>query len=422
MKNLIFLIFLFAFEIAFAQKDLKLANTHYVNAEYASAIPFYRSALYVDSTLEAIERLADCYRKTNQYKEALYWYEKALHIPYFSATSVLYYADMLRSAGRYNEAITQYEFYELYIQENQKAKIKKRIESCEYAKTLITEKDVVKVTNLKEVNTKYAESGVCIYNSQLIFASDRKMGSSNLIDPYTKNQYYKLYSAAFNKSKEKINFQKARLFENYNINKSYHNAFACFDLINNLIYFTRTEIRPKTEFNRAEIYKSKTTNGKRWQTPEALSINLPSQYSVLHPSVSPDVKYLVFASDQPGGYGGFDLFISEIRDDGSLSQPVNLGNTINTEEDELFPTFNSFGDLYFSSRGHLGLGGLDLFVSEFRNGEFNKVKHLPPPINSSYDDYSIVYDEVMKSGYFCSDREGGKGSDDIYHFEYLPKK
>lgn len=422
MKKYLFLIFLFSFSFSFAQKDLKTANFHYQNFEFATAIPFYKNALYIDSTLEAVEKLADCYRQTNQYKEALYWYEKALQIPYYSATSVLYYADMLRVAGRYNEAIAQYEFYELYVQENQKDKIKKLIQACEYAKSIQHTKTKLVIENVKDINTKYAESGITLFNSQLIISSDRKIGSNNLTDPFTKNQYYKLYSIPYAKNKDKIVYQKAKLFDNYNINKSYHNAFPSFDLINNQIYFTRTQLNPKLETNRIEIYKSKSTNGKRWQEPKLLSLNNSFQYSILHPAVSPDSKFLVFASDQPGGFGGYDLYISEIKEDGSFSAPRNLGAQINTVENELFPAFDSFGDLYFSSKGHLGLGGLDIFVSEYKNDVFNAVKHLEVGINSSFDDYSILFTEPHKSGYFCSDREGGKGSDDIYRFEYHPKK
>lgn len=421
-RKYLLILLLFIFKFSFAQKDLKTANFHYENYEYATAIPFYKNALYIDTTLEAVEKLADCYRLTNQYKEALYWYEKALEIPYYSATSVLYYADMLKTAGRYNEAISQYELYELYLQENQKEKIKKQIKACEYAKTIISKNNAIAVENVKEINTKFSESGIAIYNSQLVFSSDRKMGSNNLIDPYTKNHYFKLFAVAFTKNKEKTTYQKAKLFENYAINKSYHNAFPTFDLLNNQIYFTRTQLNPKKEINRIEIYKSRTVNGKRWQEPQLISINNSNQYSVLHPSVSPDSKYLVFASDQPGGYGGYDLYISEIMDDGSLSTAQNLGNKINTEENELFPTFNSFGDLYFSSKGHLGLGGLDIYLSQYKNGLFEAPVHLESPINSSYDDYSIIFTEPMKTGYFCSDRVGGKGSDDIYYFEYLRKK
>lgn len=422
MKTYLLFIFVFVFKFSFAQKDLKLANFHFENYEYATAIPYYKNALYVDSTLEAVEKLAECYRQTNQYKDALYWYEKALQIPYYSATSVLYYADMLKTLGRYNEAIAQYEFYELYVQDNQKEKIKRMIKACEYAKSKYKNETEIKVENVKEINTKFSESGITSYNSQLIFSSDRKMGSNNLVDPFTKNHYFKLYAVNYSKNKEKFVYQKAKLFENYHINKTYHNAFPSFDILNKQIYFTRTQLNQKVSTNRIEIYKSKSTNGKRWQEPQLLSINNSSQYSILHPAISPDSKFLVFASDQPGGYGGYDLYISEIKEDGTLSSPINLGNKINTDENDLFPVFNSFGDLYFSSKGHLGFGGLDIYVSEYRNGVFDTPIHLDAPINSSFDDYSILFIESKKSGYFCSDREGGKGADDIYYFEYQQKK
>lgn len=428
MKYKLFIILLFFPFLVFSQKELKEANMHYENFEYSIAIPLYKTALYKDTTLQAVERLADCYRKTNQYKEALKWYQIAINIPYYSASTVYYLAEMLKSNGYYNEAIAQYEFYELYAPEK-KPLIEKNINSCEYAKNIQVATNVT-VENVKELNTKFSESGITFYNDQLIFSSDRKIGSNTLIDPWTNNSFYKIYASAFTNSKGKISIQKAKLLENNQINKTYHNAFPTFDYINKYIYFTRINfeknpvktygIKSKSFSNRMEIYKSKNTSGKRWTAPIQLNINNVLNYSVMHPSISPDSKYIVFASDQNGGYGGYDLYISEILENDSLSVPKNLGPTINTEGNELFPTFNSFGDLYFSSDGHIGMGGLDLYKSEYKNEVFINITHLLPPFNSPQDDYSILFLDDRKHGYLCSDRLGGKGADDIYYFKYQP--
>ncbi len=436
MKKIIaVIIFLFTFsflqlESSFAQKELKLANYHFENFEFSKAIPLYLDALYIDTTLEAVEKLAFCYKKTHQYQEALNWYNRALEIPYFSSSSVLYYAEMLKYHARYNEAIEQFEFYKLYAPEK-KEELEKEIKSCEYAKQIEPLKNI-KVSNVKELNTKYSESGVTMFNNQLIFSSNRKYGSNQIIDNWTNNYYYKIYASSFSIEKSIIKYQRPKLFENTNINKGYHNAFPAFDILNNQIYFNRTEfeknpnkayqVKTKEFSNRVQVFKSNSSNGKRWSIPVPLDFNKPQSYSILHPTVSPDSKFLIFASDMPGGYGGYDLYISEILSYDSVSTPVNMGNIINSKGDELFPCFNSFGDLYFSSNGHLGMGGLDLYVSQYRNYEFGEINHLYPPFNSAQDDFSIYFLNNKNTGFFCSNRFGGLGEDDIYYFEIISNK
>jgi outer membrane protein OmpA-like peptidoglycan-associated protein len=136
-------------------------------------------------------------------------------------------------------------------------------------------------------------------------------------------------------------------------------------------------------------------------------------YTTQHPALSEDGSTLYFASDRPGGYGESDLYQVAINEDGTFGTPENLGDTINTEANEGFP-FVSADLLYFASNGQLGLGGLDLFVAPISGSSFGNVRNLGVPINSSSDDFSFTFDAETQTGFFSSNREGGKGSDDIY--------
>ena len=143
------------------------------------------------------------------------------------------------------------------------------------------------------------------------------------------------------------------------------------------------------------------------------------EYSVGHPAVSADGKTLYFASDMPGGFGQSDIYKVAINTDGTFGEPENLGGDINTEGREFFPFVSSNNTLYFSSDGHLGIGGLDVFAAKIDGNSFGAVRNLGTPLNSNSDDFSFTFDEETKKGFVASNREGGKGSDDIYETTLL---
>jgi len=155
-----------------------------------------------------------------------------------------------------------------------------------------------------------------------------------------------------------------------------------------------------------------------WFDKKVLKIN-SKEYSVGHPTISADGQWLYFISDMPGGYGGSDLYKAQILPDGEMGAPVNLGQMVNTEKQELFPWFSPEGQLFFSSNGFTGLGGLDIFVANLSAGEVKAVKHTGPEINSPKDDFGLIFSTNGKKGYFSSNREGGQGNDDIYSFELI---
>ena len=151
---------------------------------------------------------------------------------------------------------------------------------------------------------------------------------------------------------------------------------------------------------------------KGWNVTE-LEIN-SAYYSMKNPALSCDGKSLYFSSDMPGGFGNYDIYKSEIKDDGSLGEPINLGQKINTEEQEVFPHMCCDNTLYFSSNGHLGLGGLDVFYSKNVDGKWSNVRNVGLPVNSNSDDFAFKMGDDCTNGFVSSNRAGGVGSDDVY--------
>jgi outer membrane protein OmpA-like peptidoglycan-associated protein len=169
--------------------------------------------------------------------------------------------------------------------------------------------------------------------------------------------------------------------------------------------------------NHLKIYRSQKLNGD-WTDAAEVPFN-SDDFSTGHPALSPDGKLLYFVSDMPGSIGQTDIFVVDVHDDGTFSEPRNLGPEINTERKEMFPFVNE-EKLYFSSNGHVGLGGLDVFeVSIDEENGFQEVKNVGQPINSNKDDFSYIVNEKNQKGFFASNRRGGKGDDDIYSFKRL---
>ena len=183
--------------------------------------------------------------------------------------------------------------------------------------------------------------------------------------------------------------------------------------------------RDKKRETHLKLYKASLVNGS-WYNVEELPFN-SNDYSIGHPALSPDGKTLYFVSDMPGGLGATDIY--KVTVDGSIyGTPVNLGRSINTEGRETFPFVSDDNRLYFASDGHVGLGGLDLFVSELKddNAVLNlnetrvgDVFNLGKPINSPFDDFTFITNSATGLGYFASNREGGLGYDDIYSFKSI---
>jgi outer membrane protein OmpA-like peptidoglycan-associated protein len=372
----------------------------------------------------------------NDTRSAEEWLAKVVSDPEHNAEDVLHYADVLKSNGKYPEAIIQYQNYGK-IKPSLSEKSLSLIRSCEKALEWINDPVYFDVVNAGSFNSEYSDFGLITYDKGFILTSDRKLKGKT----YTNDEIYGWTGTPFLKLlliRDKDNPNTAPE-EIQPLNNQYHNGPGVFNANSSEIYFTRTKMvrltkKPlnndptswydnssaKDYTNRLEIFFSKRLNGK-WQQPVAFRYNNPESYSVGHPAISPDGSLLYFVTDMPGGYGGSDIYFCEKLPDETWSEPKNAGSSINTAGKEVFPYIAPDGTLYFSSDGLSGMGGLDMFSAIGSKDKWSSPENMKYPFNSPKDDFSIIF-SGDGSGYFSSNREGGKGKDDVYGFVSSPPK
>jgi Tol biopolymer transport system component len=258
----------------------------------------------------------------------------------------------------------------------------------------------------------YDEFSPVFYKNGIVFCTNSVENSFFNYSGYQKTGNFKI---RFVEQKKNGGWKKARLFSK-NLSTKLNDGLVTFNSRGDTIYYSRNLVvndkmsvisSPK---NKLGIFTAVLVDGK-WTKIRSLRIN-NEWYNVTAPSLSPDGKRLFFASDQPGGYGGSDLYYCQWKDN-YWDDPVNLGPVINTPGNESYPFISSSGDLYFSSDGHPGLGGKDIFVSHLSDTGWIAPLHLDPPVNSQYDDFGIVTDPQGNSGFFSSNRNK---SVDIFKF------
>lgn len=421
-----------------AQNNLQKAQDLMAVYDYPKAIDMYTTHFKANTPgVTDLRNLADCYLKINETKPALECMTKVVSSGSATAGDVLLYASLLKTEGRYAEAIDQYESYKEMVPEKSEA-TDLLIHACEQSMQWIANPEYFDVTNLANINTENSDFGLFPANDGFLLTSDRKNlstgNSAEELYNWTGNPYLKAYYIPANESKQPEGAIKIVNDLNY----KYHNSPGVYNWKDNLIYFTRTKmVRVKKKpinpdptswydrstaadyTNRLEIFTAKYKNGN-WSDITAFEYNRAEDYSVGHPAISPDGKVLYFVSDMPGGYGETDIYYCLKRYDKSWSAPKNAGPIINTPGKEVFPYMDGEGTLYFSSDGQAGMGGLDIFSAQGSKDKWLIPENLRSPINSSKDDFSIYYTETGKSGYLSSNRDGGKGNDDIYRFVASP--
>ncbi|NHM08381.1 OmpA family protein, partial [Flavobacterium sp. CYK-4] len=268
------------------------------------------------------------------------------------------------------------------------------------------------------INSEYSDYGSAYSGTRLVFTSSRDTGSFAQKKHKWTNQYFtSLYAA--DASPEGALMAPEKFAKN--VNSKFHEATPVFTKDGNTMYFTRNNFnngkkgKDANKITLLKIYKA-TLIDNRWDKVTELAFNSDA-YSCAHPMLSPDEKTLYFASDMPGGKGQSDLWKAAINGDGSLGTPVNLGDVINTEGKETFPMLTDENELYFATDGHPGLGGLDIFMAQVKpDGTFKNPINIGAPANSPQDDFAYLIDTKTRKGFLSSNREGGKGFDDIYKF------
>jgi outer membrane protein OmpA-like peptidoglycan-associated protein len=387
-------------------RSLKKAEKYYRAHCYALAIPHYKKALSKDSgNAEVAGRLGDCYRLTNNTDGEITAYGRLVNSGNATPLQQFYYAEALASGGRGNEASAYYQNY------TADARGKQRQVTNEKVNAFNKNSDAYRVTRAK-FNSASGDFGAISHSDDVYFLSSRKRSRwVNHRHGWTNHHPLHWYKAS----------AKDTLVEHFEISRYKLNEGPMCFLGDSLVIFTRNE-QPtgkdaKQQSSRLKLFSARHKNG----TFTELQM-LPfcgDTYNYAHPTASADGSTLYFASDKDGGFGSMDLYSVSRSESGSWTEPVNAGEKVNTAGKEVFPFVSANGKLYFSSDGHEGVGGLDIYEAKIRDGNVQRVYNMGVPVNSREDDFGIFLSNDNKTGFISSNRQHGGLDDDIYHLEIL---
>ncbi|MCP2029128.1 outer membrane protein OmpA-like peptidoglycan-associated protein [Flavobacterium sp. HSC-32F16] len=420
MKNykLLCLIMLPIFYGYSQESKVKSGDKKYDGYAYIDAIKTYeRVADKGYKSEDLFKKLGNSYYFNSEFEGAAKWYGELFAVNTSPEAEYYYrYAQSLRSTGQTDKANKIMNEFNAKYKNDSRGKLYK--EDVNYLDEIKANSGRYTIEDAG-INSKYSDYGSFVYNNKIYFASARDTGNfSQRKHKWTGEYYTNIYSAYVDPQNSAV--LKADKFKTA-LNTKFHESSPVFTKDGNTVYFTRNNYvdgkkgKDDNKITLVKIYKASLENGK-WTKITAVSF-ASDNYSTAHPALSPDEKTMYFASDMPGSTGQSDIFKVNINDDGSFGTPQNLGKPINTEGKETFPYVTSENEIYFASDGHPGLGGLDVFVGQIEdNGTISGIQNLGNDINSPKDDFAYIIDPVSRQGYFSSNKEGGKGSDDIYKF------
>ncbi len=404
---------------SYAQKDLtKEAFDVFDSQEYTNAISALKKAYGKEKEkakkAEIIFKVAECYRLTNNWKQGEVWYRKAIKVKFADPIAYLRLGESLKIMEKYQDAAVEFGNYKTKVPTDPRGA--NGVESCTLAQKWKDNPTRYVVTNVDQINSKNNDFSPAFskknYN-ELYFTSSRDDASGKEVDGWTGASFTDIFVA----KKDKKGKWSTPATLPAPVNSVFNEGASALSPNGNNFYFTRCGVEKKKAMG-CELYKA-GVNGQSYSEPELIPLGNPDSVLVTsgHPSVNADETKLYFASDLAGGQGGKDIWVMTYdKEKKRWGAPVNLGSTINTPGEEMFPFIHADGTLYFASNGHIGMGGLDIFKATPQGDKFGNVTNMRYPINSAGDDFAIVFEEKMEKGYFTSNREGGKGNDDIYSF------
>lgn len=387
----------------------KKAQKSFRYGKYENTISYYKGVLRKQpNNGPANYYVAESYRLSNRIKEAEPFYAKAGGRGINEDSAKFYYAKSLQANAKYDEAEKVLSELEESAEDDKfKSRVSREISGLKYLNQLAEKKNYYRVRNLEAVNTPFAEYAPVYSNSELYFTSSRGNGK---IYEASGTPFTDLYKAETNGANVNTNTiaPLPELINEAVINE----GCITFTPDGKTMIFAKGNSGKRKGTNDVDLYLTRYRNGQ-WSEPTPININQPDSWEST-PSLASDGRTLYFSSNRKGGFGGLDIYSAQMDSRGRFGKVKNLGSDINTSGDELFPYSSDNGKLYFSSDGHPGYGMLDIFVVNRVNGK-TSIDNLGQPVNSTGDDFGMYLFKPDR-GFFTSNREGGKGDDDIYTF------
>ena len=393
--------------------------------DFQGAISIYQQLLEKEKSYPAMSNLAECYRRLGDYTNASRYY--AMSAEHENATSdMTYYLGMCQLADD-DLASARSSFVAFKKKERAQLRAHNMVAAMKGSNRteMMNAGSLYDIVELSQLNTKFDDLGACFYDGGIIYFSDMDTSKASslrgswMLKPYVKPYFVSAVMA--DESTKTFRYGNPTEYVDV-LNLSYHDGPILFNSSMDMGYYTKFGTNTSKANHLANTLNSNIAfvkkDGDQWSDPisgESISVN-NVEYSVAFPYLTNDGYKMYFSSDVPGGFGGYDLYVS-YNEDGVWSKPVNLGPEVNTEGDEIYPYMDEEGYFYFSSDGQTGLGGFDIYYTRSNKGIWDPAINLGYPINSSRDDISFVTDSSGTYGYFSSNRLEGKGGMDIYAFK-----
>ncbi|MFN5634615.1 MAG: OmpA family protein [Flavobacteriia bacterium] len=418
-QYLVFCYIILAFSSLGQVGKLKKADAYYEKLSYAYAVGLYEDLIGSEvATPVLFSKIASCYYYMGNMEKAETNFKSMIQTDAAVKEDYFLYAQALKQNGKYTESdVWMTKFNQLASSDHRGVSF---ISNSSYLQNIENQGIHFEIKNLN-CNSAVADFGAypSVDGNLLYFLSSRR---KPIIIQYewswNQTQFLDVYKSTVAPNGEVENISLL----NKRVNSRFHEGPLCFSPDGKRVYYTRNNIskgnqkKDQKGIQNLQLFRATVDSLGNWNDEEVLAFN-SKEYSVGHPTISADGKTLYFVSDMPGGFGGADLYKADINGDGTFGKAENLGAKFNTEGQEMFPWINSKGELFFASNGHIGLGGLDVFImSVSKNGSFDKLLNVGLPVNSQHDDFAFTMNSDNITGYFSSNRTGGKGDDDIYSY------
>lgn len=429
-KKTVFIVFAILFGLALpinAQKrsPAKNADMAFERGQYYQAIERYKKAYkktrkkkFEDERMRITYQLGECYRLTDNVRQAAVQYKRVGKSEFPKSTPIYYlhYGDVLKRTEKYDESLINYNLYTQAVPDDPRGQ--RAADDIKYIKEWLENPSKYEVTRVKALNSKSSDFGVAWISNNyndIIFTSTREGGVAREKDAITGQHFSDFY---YTRQDKNDNWDKPELVdEEGGINSNGSEGMPFFTKSFSDVYFTRCPNDKKRQSG-CQIMKSRRSGTSFSEATVVEIAGIDSLDVVGHPTLNSDESIMYFVSDRQGGFGGKDIWMTMKDESGKFGRPFNLGDIVNSPGDEMFPFLRNDTTLYFSSDGHGGMGGLDIFMTTMDStGVWSKPVNMKYPINSIGNDFSIIFHPTEERGFLASNRDSRNGmDDDIYYF------